>query len=374
MATKKAPATKKDAPKTALKKSVSAKDKPASKTIATKKIKETEPASKSKVIEKSKVKTAQSASKHESSNKKMSTAVTKKAAKKGVETVKETKAVKKAPEVKVSKNIKLKNDPTAILKAIPKEELKPFTRSDKQNFGVKEKLQALYYMQQLDSRVDEIRIIRGELPMEVQDLQDEVEGINARIENIHEEINNQQEAIMKKKQAVKDANAQIKKYESQQMNVKNNREYDSLSKEIEYQQLDIQLSEKRVKEYTYDLNIKNQELEDLKTSHAERSQVLEQKKNELDIIIGETQKEEVRMMDESEKASKLIDANLLTAYKRVRKSMINGLAVVKIHRDACGGCFNKIPPQMQLEIGQRKKVTFCEHCGRILVDTNINDW
>ncbi|HQV00355.1 MAG: hypothetical protein JNK61_12950 [Bacteroidia bacterium] len=229
-------------------------------------------------------------------------------------------------------------------------------------------------MQQLDSRVDEIRIIRGELPMEVQDLQDEVEGINARIENIHEEINNQQEAIMKKKQAVKDANAQIKKYESQQMNVKNNREYDSLSKEIEYQQLDIQLSEKRVKEYTYDLNIKNQELEDLKTSHAERSQVLEQKKNELDIIIGETQKEEVRMMDESEKASKLIDANLLTAYKRVRKSMINGLAVVKIHRDACGGCFNKIPPQMQLEIGQRKKVTFCEHCGRILVDTNINDW
>lgn len=315
-----------------------------------------------------------SKAKQVSLNKNMSTAVTKKPTKKGVEPEKATKAVKKAPEVKVSKNIKLKNDPTAILKAIPKEELKPFTRTDKQNFGVKEKLQALYYMQQLDSRVDEIRIIRGELPMEVQDLQDEVEGINARIENIHEEINNLQEAIMKKKQAVKDANAQIKKYEAQQMNVKNNREYDSLSKEIEYQQLDIQLSEKRVKEYTYDLSVKNTELDELTASHTERTQVLEQKKNELDIIIGETEKEESRMMDESAKASKLIDANLLTAYTRVRRSMINGLAVVKIHRDACGGCFNKIPPQMQLEIGQRKKVTICEHCGRILVDANINDW
>ena len=303
---------------------------------------------------------------------------TKSASKKFAEEVKKpapvAKPAKKVETVRVSKNLKLKNDPMAILKAIPKEELKPFTRVDKQNFGVKEKLQALYYLQQLDSRVDEIRTIRGELPMEVQDLQDEVEGLHTRLANNNEEIASFQEMILKKKQSVKDSNAQIKKYEAQQMNVKNNREYDSLTKEIEFQQLEIQLSEKRAKEYTYDLSQKNIELEEVKVHLEERSAALKQKENELEMIIGETQKEEERMLSEADKASKLIDSGLLATYNRVRKNMINGLAVVKIHRDACGGCFNKIPPQMQLEIGQRKKVTICEHCGRILVDSNINDW
>lgn len=317
--------------------------------------------------------------KTDTSNKNMLTkSNSKTASKKFAEEVKKpapvTKPAKKVETIRVSKNLKLKNDPMAILKAIPKEELKPFTRTDKQNFGVKEKLQALYYLQQLDSRVDEIRTIRGELPMEVQDLQDEVEGLHARIANNQEEVATLQEMILKKKQAVKDSNAQIKKYESQQMNVKNNREYDSLTKEIEYQQLEIQLSEKRAKEYAYDLNQKNVELAEVTTLLGERTAALEQKQNELEMIIGETQKEEERMLSEADKASKLIDAGLLSSYNRVRKNMINGLAVVKIHRDACGGCFNKIPPQMQLEIGQRKKVTICEHCGRILVDTNINDW
>lgn len=317
--------------------------------------------------------------KTDTSNKNMLTkSNSKTASKKFAEEVKKpapvAKPAKKVETIRVSKNLKLKNDPMAILKAIPKEELKPFTRTDKQNFGVKEKLQALYYLQQLDSRVDEIRTIRGELPMEVQDLQDEVEGLHARIANNQEEVATLQEMILKKKQAVKDSNAQIKKYEAQQMNVKNNREYDSLTKEIEYQQLEIQLSEKRAKEYAYDLNQKNAELAEVTTLLGERTAALEQKQNELEMIIGETQKEEERMLAEADKASKLIDAGLLSSYNRVRKNMINGLAVVKIHRDACGGCFNKIPPQMQLEIGQRKKVTICEHCGRILVDTNINDW
>jgi hypothetical protein len=317
--------------------------------------------------------------KTDTSNKNMLTkSNSKTASKKFAEEVKKpapvAKPAKKVETIRVSKNLKLKNDPMAILKAIPKEELKPFTRTDKQNFGVKEKLQALYYLQQLDSRVDEIRTIRGELPMEVQDLQDEVEGLHARIANNQEEVATFQEMILKKKQAVKDSNAQIKKYEAQQMNVKNNREYDSLTKEIEYQQLEIQLSEKRAKEYTYELNQKIAELEEVTNLLAERAAALEQKQNELEMIIGETQKEEERMLAEADKASKLIDTGLLSSYNRVRKNMINGLAVVKIHRDACGGCFNKIPPQMQLEIGQRKKVTICEHCGRILVDTNINDW
>ncbi|MEO8148436.1 MAG: C4-type zinc ribbon domain-containing protein [Bacteroidia bacterium] len=282
--------------------------------------------------------------------------------------------IKKEEPVRISRNIKLKNDPSAILRAIPKDEIKPFTRTDKQNFAVKEKLQAIYYLQQLDSRVDEIRIIRGELPMEVSDLQDEVEGLNTRISNYNDEVASLQETIMKKKQAIKESNTQIKKYEAQQMNVKNNREYDSLTKEIEFQQLEIQLSEKRIKEFTFELNQKNAELDIAIKSLEERSGALKQKQNELEVIIGETQKEEERMLEEAAKAEKLIDVPLLAAYKRIRGSMLNGLAVVKIHRDACGGCFNKIPPQMQLEIGQRKKVTICEHCGRILVDASINDW
>lgn len=282
--------------------------------------------------------------------------------------------IKKEDPVRISRNVKLKNDPGAILKAIPKEEIKAFTRSDKQNFGVKEKLQAIYYLQQLDSRVDEIRIIRGELPMEVKDLQDEVEGLNTRIGIYNDEIAGLQELIMKRKQAIKDSNSQIKKYEAQQMNVKNNREYDSLTKEIEFQQLEIQLSEKRIKEFNFELSQKNTELEAAANALEERKGALKQKQNELDVIVAETQKEEEKMMVEASRAEKLIDPPLLAAYKRIRGSMINGLAVVKIHRDACGGCFNKIPPQMQLEIGQRKKITICEHCGRLLVDANINDW
>jgi uncharacterized protein len=248
--------------------------------------------------------------------------------------------------------------------------LKTFNK-DKSEFTTEERLQALFQLQLIDSEIDKIRIVRGELPMEVSDLEDEIAGLQTRIQNSSEEVDAIQNMITQKKQAIKDSNAAIKKYESQQMNVKNNREFDSLNKEIEYQQLEIQLSEKRIKEYTAELAAKSAILDASKQVIDERLQDLNAKKAELDNIIGETRKEEEQLVKFGEQAAEMIDERLLTAYHRIRQNARNGLAVVTIQRDACGGCFNKIPPQRQLDIRQHKKVIVCEHCGRILVDHDI---
>lgn len=256
--------------------------------------------------------------------------------------------------------------------AAPVKKPTPVVRTiEKGDNTIEGKLRALYQLQLIDSQIDRIRITRGELPMEVSDLEDEVAGLQTRINNYAEELKALEDQIKHRKNTIKDAQALIKKYQSQQASVKNNREFDSLNKEIEYQQLEIQLCEKRIKEHTVDLGEKKQILDASEKTLEGRHQDLQNKKDELDTIIAETEKEEAELSKESNKASDVIEERLLTAYQRIRKNARNGLAVVSITRDSCGGCFNKIPPQRQLDIRQRKKVIVCEHCGRILVDPSI---
>lgn len=233
---------------------------------------------------------------------------------------------------------------------------------------IEQKLKALYELQTIHSEIDQIRIVRGELPMEVADLEDDVAGLETRIHKIKEEINELEDEIVNRKNIMKQAAAAIKKYEEQQNNVKNNREYEALSKEIEIQGLDIQVSEKKIKEYTFEIGNKTRVLEGAQTSLDERTKDLDLKKAELDVITKETEKEEETAMKKAAKAEKLIEERLLIAYERLRTNAKNGLAVVTVSRDSCSGCFNKIPPQRQSDIRQGKKIIVCEHCGRILVD------
>ena len=242
---------------------------------------------------------------------------------------------------------------------------------DHSEFTVEEKLKALFVLQEIDSNIDKIRTIRGELPMEVTDLEDEIAGLTTRIENIQEEITHFNDQVGKKKLAAKDAKEQIKKYESQQSKVKNNREFDSLNKEIEFQNLEIQLSDKRSKEYAIEVSAKQVLLDETQLVLDDRHAVLKLKKSELESIVEETRKEEEQLHKISAKARTIIDDRLLSAYTRVRTNARNGLGLVAVQRDACGGCFNKIPPQRQLDIRQHKKIIVCEHCGRILVDPKI---
>ena len=236
---------------------------------------------------------------------------------------------------------------------------------------VERKLIELYTLQQVDSKIDKIRIIRGELPLEVQDLEDEIAGMETRITKYDEELEKFAKDIVEYKNKIKDATALIKKYEEQQNNVRNNREYESLTKEIDYQSLDIQLCEKRINDCTKKSEMLKISLNELKSRLDERKSDLELKKNELSSIVEETEKEEAELIERSNESEKLIEERLLTAYKRIRKNARNGLAVVKIERDACGGCFNKIPPQHQLDIRMHKKIIVCEYCGRILIDEDI---
>jgi len=233
---------------------------------------------------------------------------------------------------------------------------------------IEQKLKALYELQTIHSEIDKIRIVRGELPMEVADLEDDVAGLETRIHKIKEEINELEDEIVNRKNTMKQAAAAIKKYEEQQNNVKNNREYEALSKEIEIQGLDILVSEKKIKEYTFEIGNKTRVLEVAEASLVERHKDLDLKKSELDLITKETEKEEDAAMKKAAKAEKLIEERLLIAYERLRSNAKNGLAVVTVSRDSCSGCFNKIPPQRQSDIRQGKKIIVCEHCGRILVD------
>ncbi len=236
---------------------------------------------------------------------------------------------------------------------------------------IKNKLISLYTLQRIDQKIDSLRSIRGELPLEVQDLEDEIEGLETRVHKFQDEIRELETTISNKKISAQESLELIKKYESQQMNVRNNREYDSLSKEIEYQTLEAQLAEKRMKEYSAQVEIKKEMVAKVEEELDERKGDLEAKKAELNDIVAETEKDEALLIKKSEKQKSQIEERLLTAYVRIRDNALNGLAVVPVERDACGGCFNKIPPQRYLDIRLHKKIIVCEYCGRVLIDDEI---
>jgi len=236
---------------------------------------------------------------------------------------------------------------------------------------VEEKLRALYDLQLIDSRIDKIRSIRGELPLEVEDLEDEISGLETRLEKLGVDIDDLDQEVKAKKNLIKDSEEKIKRYESQQKNVRNNREFDALSKEIEFQELENQLAEKRIKEFKAKIDTKKEAIAGAEEKLAERKSHLEFKKSELDSILKETQEEEDLLLKESQKQQKVIEERLLKAYTRLRNSARNGLAVVAVERGASGGSFFTIPPQRQLEIAARKKIITDEHSGRILVDPEL---
>ncbi len=244
-------------------------------------------------------------------------------------------------------------------------------KKDPKDLPVEDKLKNLFMLQTTLSSIDEKRALRGELPLEVQDLEDEIEGLNTRIEKIKNEIDEFQNAVVIKKGEIETAKASVERYQSQLNEVKNNREYDMLSKEIEYQTLEIELCNKkireastRIEERTEDLNRATEQMED-------RQQNLNEKKSELDEIMQETREEEDRLKEKAKELETKIEPRLLTSFKRIRKNARNGLGIVYVQRDACGGCFNKIPPQRQLDIKMHKKIIVCEYCGRIMIDPEL---
>lgn len=239
------------------------------------------------------------------------------------------------------------------------------------NTTVEGNLRDLYELQLIDTKLDKIRNIRGELPMEVNDLEDEIAGLETRINNLSSEVEVRQKSVKEQKNAIKEAQSLMTKYETQQNNVKNNREYLALSKEIEMQKLEIMASEKKIKDYTNELKEKNNKKEETEKLLKERNSELADKKSELDDIIAETEKEEQNYQKLREQKINELEERLAKGYHRIRKSFKNGLAVVTIERDACGGCFSAIPPQRQLDIRQRKKIIICENCGRVLVDHDL---
>lgn len=240
------------------------------------------------------------------------------------------------------------------------------------DISIEEKLRALYELQQVYSKVDEIRRLRGDMPLEVQDLEDEITGLETRIKKYEEEVAVYEKSIVDYKNKIKDFEGQIKKYTAQQQKVRNNREFDSLSKEVEYQNLEIELANKRISEATDRITEKSIQIHDAKRHFSEKNDLLNHNKAELNLIINETQKEEEELNNRAGELERKIEARLVTAFKRIRGNAKNGLAVVTIQRDACGGCYNQIPPQRQLDIRTRKKIIVCEHCGRILVGEDLN--
>lgn len=241
------------------------------------------------------------------------------------------------------------------------------------DFSVEERLTSLVTLQKIESKLDEIQVLKGELPMEVSDLEDEIQGLHARQTRIEEEINGVNEFIAQKREAIKESEALVKKYEKQTDNVKNSREFEAINKEIEMQQLEVKLAEKHIKDANEEIADKVVVLEKTKKAVAAKEGVLTNKKGELEKIIAATEKEEKHFNKQSAEAREKVESRLLNSYDRIRKNYRNGLGVVPVERDACGGCFNAIPPQRQSEIKQRKKIIVCENCGRILVDADLNN-
>ncbi len=244
-------------------------------------------------------------------------------------------------------------------------------KKDPMDLSVEERLKTLYQMQTALSAIDEKRALRGELPLEVQDLEDEIEGLSTRIEKIQREIDEFQKAVVQKKGEIVDAQASVERYQRQLNEVKNNREYDTLSKEIEFQTLEIELCNKKIKEAQYRIAEKQEELKANEDAMNERRNDLEVKKDELDEIMEETRAEEDKLKAKVKDLEAKIEPRLLASFKRIRKNARNGLGIVYVQRDACGGCFNKIPPQRQLDIKMHKKVIVCEYCGRIMIDPEL---
>ena len=236
---------------------------------------------------------------------------------------------------------------------------------------VEEKLKNLYQLQTMLSEIDKIKTLRGELPLEVQDLEDEIEGLTTRIEKIQNDIVELKREIADRRGTIETANASIAKYKEQMDNVRNNREYDSLNKEIEFQQLDVELNQKKIREAEEAIQKKTEDLAQSQEAVTERRTDLDIKKSELDEIISETKAEEEKLRERSKNLELQIEPRLLAAFKRIRRNSRNGLGIVYVQRDACGGCFNKIPPQRQLDIRMRKKIIVCEYCGRIMIDPEL---
>lgn len=237
--------------------------------------------------------------------------------------------------------------------------------------SVEQKLQALYELQTTLTAIDEKRALRGELPLEVQDLEDEIAGLDTRIEKIDTEIKEFQSAITMKKGEVQEAQANLERYNNQLNEVRNNREYDSLSKQIDYERLEVELCNKKIKEATDQVAYRTNDLEIAKTEREERQKDLDEKKSELEDILAETREEETMLKERAKDLEVKIEPRLLSSFKRIRKSARNGLGIVYVQRDACGGCFNKIPPQRQLDIKMHQKIIVCEYCGRILIDPEL---
>ena len=244
-------------------------------------------------------------------------------------------------------------------------------KKDPTDLSVEERLKTLYQLQTTLSEIDEKRALRGELPLEVEDLEDEIAGLTTRIEKIQNDIDEYQRAVAQKKGEIETAKASVERYKSQLNDVKNNREYDTLSKEIEFQSLEIELCNKKIKEANFKVEEKKAELEQNQAVIDDRRQALDMKKAELDEIMEETRAEEEKLKEKVKELEIKIEPRLLTSFKRIRKNARNGLGIVYVQRDACGGCFNKIPPQRQLDIKMHKKVIVCEYCGRILIDPEL---
>lgn len=239
------------------------------------------------------------------------------------------------------------------------------------DLSVEEKLSTLYQLQTTLSAIDEKRALRGELPLEVQDLEDEIEGLNTRLNKIEGDINDFQSAIAQKRNEIDAAQQSVERYKAQLEEVRNNREYDTLSKEIEFQSLEIELCNKKIKEATVKVAERKEDFNKTQDVINERQQDLEHKRNELAEIMQETREEEDRLKEEAKELETKIEPRLLASFKRIRKGARNGLGIVYVQRDACGGCFNKIPPQRQLDIKMHKKIIVCEYCGRILIDPEL---
>ena len=245
------------------------------------------------------------------------------------------------------------------------------TKGEPKELTVEQKLKTLFQLQTMVSEIDKIKTLRGELPLEVQDLEDEIIGLSTRIDKIKSEVDSLKSAIAGKRVEIETSKAAVDKYKSQQDNVRNNREYDFLIKEIEFQTLEIELCEKRIKEFSAEEQEKSAEVATSTAALNERQKDLDQKKSELEEIVSETKQEEEKLREKAKDLETKIEPRLLQSFKRIRKNSRNGLGIVYVQRDACGGCFNKIPPQRQLDIRSRKKVIVCEYCGRIMIDPEL---
>jgi len=244
-------------------------------------------------------------------------------------------------------------------------------KKDPSEYSVEEKLQSLYQLQTMLTEIDKIKTLRGELPLEVQDLEDEIAGLTTRIEKASADVVEMSKGVTENKNTIEVSKAAVAKYQEQQDHVSNNREFDSLNKEIEFKNLEIELAEKRIREFTNAINAKKEEIESNRAIVAEKQQDLEVKKSELQEIIEENRQEEERLREKCKNLELNIEPRLLQSFKRIRNNTRNGLGIVYVQRESCGGCFNKIPPQRQLDIRMRKKIIVCEYCGRIMIDPEL---